>query len=80
MNRILAYKSPFEMTSSGHNPIQQGGFNPTLKIEGQTYHLIGSLQHTKSLEHNFLQIYFMGPESNQTVRRAAVVPGTNMES
>jgi len=47
------------MTSFGAKEIREGNFMPTFKIEGQIYHLIGSLLPTTGQSSKFLQIYFI---------------------
>lgn len=48
------------------------GFNPTFKIQGQVYHLIGSLLPVEEEEPKFLQIYFIGNEDSEADRRCEV--------
>ena len=36
------------------------GFNPSFRIQGQVYHLIGSIVPTQGESHKFAQIYFIG--------------------
>lgn len=67
--------SEFQITSFGHNPIQHGHFKPTFTIQGQTYHLIGSLLLTEVSAHNFLS---RDPQSNQTKCRAFVKKHGNL--
>ena len=45
---------------------------PTFKIQGQVYHLMGSLLPQSGEEHKFLQIYFIGNEVDQVNRRCAI--------
>lgn len=48
------------MTSFGGKICNETGFMPTLKVQGQIYHLIGSLLPAPGLSSEFLQLYFMG--------------------
>ncbi|XP_025406670.1 uncharacterized protein LOC112680704 [Sipha flava] len=43
LQHILEYNNCFRMTSFGANIIREGGFMPTCKIQGQIYHLHGSM-------------------------------------
>lgn len=43
LNNIPIYNTLFQMTTFGTKEIIQGNLMPTFKIEGQIYHLIGSL-------------------------------------
>lgn len=45
------------MTFFGANQIVEGSFMPTFKVQGQVYHLIGSLLPVN--EPKFLQIFFI---------------------
>ena len=49
------------MTSFSHKEAPLQGFYPTIRIQGQVYHLIGSLLPEENAEHNYMQIYFMDP-------------------
>ena len=40
---ICKYNSAFQMTSFGCNEVSMAGFNPSFRIQGQVYHLIGSI-------------------------------------
>ncbi|KAE9533672.1 hypothetical protein AGLY_009021 [Aphis glycines] len=60
LDMIRVYNSAFQMTSFGANEIRHGDLMPTFKIQGQVYHLVGSLLPNNPDEPNFLQLYFMG--------------------
>jgi len=47
------------MKSFGATEIKHGNFMPTFKIQGQLYHVVGSLLPGTNKEPTFLQIYFM---------------------
>lgn len=53
------------MTSFGAKEIKKGNFMPTFKVQGQVYHLIGSLLPSLDREPSFLQIYFVGDEKRE---------------
>ena len=51
------------------------GFNPSFRIQGQVYHLIGSIVPTQGESHKFAQIYFIGDEDTEVATRSAIVDG-----
>ncbi|XP_039968256.1 uncharacterized protein LOC120780052 [Bactrocera tryoni] len=53
------------MTSFGANIIREDGFMPTCKIQGQIYHLHGSMVPRPDEPHQFLQIYFISSMVDQ---------------
>nr|XP_043069092.1 uncharacterized protein LOC122321984 [Drosophila bipectinata] len=63
------------MTSFGADIIEEGGFNPTFKIQGQIHHRIGSLLPFEDTQNKFLQIYFMGNMEEQLDRRLGINAG-----
>ena len=64
------------MTSFGADKIiHEGGFMPGFKVQGQVYHLAGSLLPRPNQEAIFLQIYFMGDERIEALRRQSLYPG-----
>ncbi|XP_048514946.1 uncharacterized protein LOC125501873 [Athalia rosae] len=65
LQHILEYNNCFCMTSFGANIIREGGFMPTCKIQGQIYHLHGSMVQTPDEPHQFLQIYFISSMVDQ---------------
>ncbi|XP_041449946.1 uncharacterized protein LOC121404477 [Drosophila obscura] len=64
------------MTSFGAEIIEEHGYNPTFKIQGQICHRIGSLQPIEDAQHKFLQIYFMGNMEEQLDRRQGINTAT----
>ncbi|CAB3241914.1 unnamed protein product [Arctia plantaginis] len=65
LQHILEYNNCFRMTSFGANIIREGGFMPTCMIQGQIYHLHGSMVPTPDKPHQFLQIYFISSMVDQ---------------
>ncbi|XP_022831022.1 uncharacterized protein LOC111359654 [Spodoptera litura] len=72
-NNARRYNSLFQMTSFGAKEIREGNFMPTFKVEGQVYHLIGSLLPPAGQNPQFLQIYFIS-EADQLSLRANMAP------
>lgn len=64
LSKIRKYNACFQMTSFGADKIHHDAFMPTFRIQGQIYHQLGALLPLPSEEHKFLQIYFIGDESN----------------
>ncbi|XP_044574027.1 uncharacterized protein LOC123258219 [Drosophila ananassae] len=62
------------MTSFGATHIIQDNFVPTFKIQGQFYHLLGTLLPLPDADHQFLQIYFMGNSDAEINKRCAHNP------
>ena len=57
------------MTSFKSRQVVERGFMPTFKVQGQVYHLAGSLLPCRTDEHKFLQLYFIAdPETQVTAR------------
>jgi len=50
------------MTSFGAKQIVEEGFIPTFKVQGQVYHLYGSLIPNTQENPKLLQIYFVGED------------------
>ncbi|XP_026467796.1 uncharacterized protein LOC113371383 [Ctenocephalides felis] len=69
------YNGCFQMTSFGADIIEERGFNPTFKIQGQIHHRIGSLLPFEDTQNKFLQIYFMGNREEQLDRRLEINAG-----
>jgi len=66
---IRRYNNAFQMTSFKSRKIVEGNFMPTFKVQGQVYHLAGSLLPNRPDEYKFLQIYFIAdPETQVTTR------------
>ena len=72
LGNIRKYNACFSMTSFGATKvISEGGFMPTFKVQGQIYHLAGSLLPPLNCEPKFLQIYFTGDNLEQVRQRCA---------
>lgn len=71
LTHIQQYNNCFQMTSFGATKVIQENFMPTFKIQGQIYHLTGSLLPTPNNDYKFLQIYFMGDSASQVNQRCA---------
>ena len=56
------------------------GFSPTFTIQGQIYHRIGSLLPPDTHHHKFLQIYFIGDETNEADRRCQNIQDVEKET
>lgn len=74
MRNIRRYNNSFQMTSFMSNQIIEAGFMPTFKIQGQVYHLAGSLLPYKTDNHKFLQIYFISDYETQVSTRCKIAP------
>ena len=51
------------------------GFNPSFRIQGQVYHLIGSIVPTQGESPKFAQIYFIDNEESEVATRSAIING-----
>ena len=51
------------------------GFNPSFRIQGQVYHLIGSIVPTQGESPKFSQIYFIDDHESEIATRSAIVDG-----
>lgn len=68
IDNIRKYNGSFQMTSFGAKKVFEGGFMPTFKVQGQVYHMVGSLLPLQE-KPQFLQIYFVGePEREADLR------------
>ena len=65
IKNIRPYNNLFQMTSFGHMDASVMGWNPSVCIQGQVYHLIGSLLPQPESEPNFLQVFFLDSISEQ---------------
>ncbi|XP_045453744.1 uncharacterized protein LOC123663048 [Melitaea cinxia] len=67
---LRGYANPLlNMTSFKSQRVVENGFMPTFKVQGQVYHLAGSLLPQVPDDHKFLQIYFISdPEVQATTR------------
>ena len=59
LSNIRKYNCAFQMTSFGCIEVCMAGFNPSFRIQGQVYHLIGSMFPTAGESPKFSQIYFI---------------------
>lgn len=77
LDNIRMYNSCFQMTSFGASKIVDDvGFMPTFKIQGQIYHLIGSLLPLPNEDSKFLQVYFLGDKEQETNQRCSIIETT----
>ncbi|KIH47497.1 hypothetical protein ANCDUO_22443 [Ancylostoma duodenale] len=73
---IRKYNACFQMTSFGTTAVvQEAGFMPTFKVQGQIYHRAGSLLPPPNEDPKFLQIYFVADEQQQADRRCESIDG-----
>ena len=69
---IRAYNNAFQMTSFGCTKrVQEAGHMPTFKVQGQVYHLLGSIlppmgPNNEPVAPSFLQVFFMGDSNVQS--------------
>ena len=56
LSNIRKYNCAFQMTSFGCNEVCMAGFNPSFRIQGQVYHLIGNMFTTAGESPKFSQI------------------------
>ena len=76
LGNIRSYNSAFQMTSMGCKQVSfLGQWNPCFRIQGQVYHLIGSLEPSQNGQNKFAQIYFVDDPSDQAGLRCAAIPG-----
>ena len=75
LTNIRKYNSAFQMTSFGCNEVSVAGFNPSFRIQGQVYHLIGSIVPLQGESPKFAQIYFIGDEDSEIATRSTIVDG-----
>ncbi|XP_065356368.1 uncharacterized protein LOC135950766 [Calliphora vicina] len=74
VDNIRKYNGCFQMTSFGATRIFERGFMPTFKVQGQVYHLVGSLLPPEN-NPQFLQIYFVGEDEREVGIRCQNFPG-----
>ncbi|XP_070143803.1 uncharacterized protein [Drosophila kikkawai] len=72
------YNGCFQMTSFGAE-VQQSGYNPSYKIQGQIHHRAGALLPPQNKHHKFLQIYFIGDSEVELNHRCAIFTATKRE-
>ncbi|CAE1280740.1 unnamed protein product [Acanthosepion pharaonis] len=71
---IWKYNCCFQMTPFGAKAISEGGLMPTFKVQGQVYHLMGSLLADQGEPPQFLQIYFLADYNEQVDARLSILP------
>ncbi|XP_065370861.1 uncharacterized protein LOC135963004 [Calliphora vicina] len=78
LSNIRKYNSCFQMTSFGATKVVRDNYMPTFRVQGQIYHLMGSILPIPNEEPKFLQIYFMGQADDnvQVQQRQHYNPGT----
>ena len=79
IKNIRPYNSAFNMTSFCANQIKELGWMPTFKVQGQVYHLIGSLEPMPNEPAKFLQLYFVGGSHDQAQQRSELSSATRLE-
>lgn len=80
LKNIRKYNSCFQMTSFGATKIVNNlGYMPTFKVQGQIYHQIGSLLPERNGISKFLQIYFLGGDEEEINQRCAITTGIDRE-
>ncbi|KAL4092474.1 hypothetical protein QTP88_026975 [Uroleucon formosanum] len=75
INLTRKYNSCFQMASFGAKQIVEEGFMPTFKVQGQVYHLYGSLILNTQENPQFLQIYFVGVVNTLQELTYKIYPG-----
>ncbi|CAE1244797.1 unnamed protein product [Acanthosepion pharaonis] len=73
LEAIRKYNCCFQMTSFGAKAICEGGWMPTFKVQGQVYHLMGSLLADQGEPPQFLQIYFLADYNEQVDARLGIL-------
>ncbi|UYV75805.1 hypothetical protein LAZ67_13001409 [Cordylochernes scorpioides] len=76
---IRRYNSIFQMTSFGARQVVEQGYMPTFKVQGQVYHVIGSLLPEPDSEHKFLQIYFIDNYESLVTARCNIAANLNRD-
>ncbi|XP_075211201.1 uncharacterized protein LOC142318522, partial [Lycorma delicatula] len=71
LSNIRKYNSCFQMTSFDAE-IVTSQFMPTFKIKGQIYHKAGSLFPFTDSDHKFLQMYFIGDDTDEVDARCGI--------
>ncbi|CAE1227670.1 unnamed protein product [Acanthosepion pharaonis] len=71
---IRKYNCCFQMTSFGAKAISEWGWIHTFKVQGQVYHLTGSLLADQGEPPQFLQIYFLVDYNEQVDARLGILP------
>ena len=69
------------MTSLGANKILESqGFNTCFKVQGQVYHLLGTLDAQNNQQPNYLQMYFMGNTEDEVRQRIEHLLSANLNN
>lgn len=77
---VWKYNACFQMTSFGaEKDLTDRGFFTTFKIQGQCYHLMGSLLPLPNEEAKFVQVYFMGNAEDQANQRCRNISGVRQD-
>ena len=72
IRNIRLYNNTFQMTSFKSQRVVEHGFMPTFTVQGQVYHLAGSLLPYRPDDHKFLHIYFIADPEIQTAPRCNI--------
>ncbi|XP_042210102.1 uncharacterized protein LOC121857922, partial [Homarus americanus] len=65
LSRLRDNNSLFAMTSFGHKDASVQGWNPSVKIQGQIYHQLGSLMPPEDIRARYIQVYFLNTLEDQ---------------
>jgi len=63
------------MTSFGCSKVTMASFNPSFRIQGQVYHLIGNMLPIPGKSPKFAQVYFIDNGESEAATRCAIVNG-----
>ncbi|CAE1318451.1 unnamed protein product [Acanthosepion pharaonis] len=74
LEAIRKYNCCFQMTSFGAKAISEWGWMPPFKVQGQVYHLMGSLFVDQGEPPQFLQIYYLADYNEQVDARLGILP------
>lgn len=69
MINVIQVMFPNDIICEGRAIVVSDNCIPTFKVQGQIYHLAGSLLPMPNTEHKFLQINFMGNTDEQIEQR-----------
>ena len=79
LSNIRKYNNcAFQMTSFGCNEVSMAGFNPSFRIQGHVYHLIGSMVPTAGESPKFAQIYFIDDQESELAAQCEMVDGLKL--
>ena len=80
LQNIRRYNACFQMTSFGATCVhEKDGFSPVFKVQGQSYHKVGSLLPIPNETPKFLQLYFMGNKQLEVDQRCSNIVGLRRE-